>query len=536
MESAILYTVIALGISVVINLFLKKFGISQIIGYIITGTLITYMFDLQHVADSHILELIGEFGIVFLMFTIGLEISLEKMKLMRTEVFFNGFLQVGVSSVVFYLISHFIFEINTTTSIIISLAMSLSSTAVVLSYLKSSKQIHQPYGQRAMGILIFQDLAVIPILLLIGFLSVENVDLNSVLSDTFTSAVIVIGLLFLAGKPVMTWLLHFSAESNIEELFMGSVLVILMGASLFAHYMGFTYSLGAFVAGMVIAETKYHHKVESDIASFKDLLLGTFFVTVGMKIDISYFIHNITEIILLIIVIFTIKTAIIFATILITSKKDVALKTALSLAQVGEFSFAIFALASSASLIDHELVILLILVVIVSMLITPFMISKIDEVVIKLFKEEPYDNDFVSLQERHNHIIVCGYSVVGKFVARDLELMGVEHIIIDNSLKHVKEALKDGKKVYYGDMSKSSILSALHVENASAIIVTLDNFEKKYIICEALQKFSKDVRVVVKVISLEEKEALEALDIGTVIDSKKKIAHILVDEAKQCKI
>jgi CPA2 family monovalent cation:H+ antiporter-2 len=536
MESAILYTVIALGISVVINLFLKKFGISQIIGYIITGTLITYMFDLQHVADSHILELIGEFGIVFLMFTIGLEISLEKMKLMRTEVFFNGFLQVGVSSVVFYLISHFIFEINTTTSIIISLAMSLSSTAVVLSYLKSSKQIHQPYGQRAMGILIFQDLAVIPILLLIGFLSVENVDLNSVLSDTFTSAVIVIGLLFLAGKPVMTWLLHFSAESNIEELFMGSVLVILMGASLFAHYMGFTYSLGAFVAGMIIAETKYHHKVEADIASFKDLLLGTFFVTVGMKIDLVFFSQHLFEIIMLIIGIFSLKTLIIFITISLSSKRDVALKTALALAQVGEFSFAIFALASSAKLIDDDLIGLLILVVVVSMIITPFMIAKIDGLVVKLLKEAAFDNDFDSLQERKNHIIVCGYSVVGKFVAKDLALMGVEHIIIDNSLKHVKEALDNGEKAYYGDMSKPSMLSALHVQNASAIIITLDNFEKKRLICEALQEFRDHVRVVVKVISLEEKEALESFNIGTVIDSKKKIAHILVNEISSCRL
>jgi CPA2 family monovalent cation:H+ antiporter-2 len=125
---------------------------------------------------------------------------------------------------------------------------------------------------------------------------------------------------------------------------------------------------------------------------------------------------------------------------------------------------------------------------------------------------------------------------VGKYDAKDLEMMRVEQIVIDNSLKHVKEALKDGKKAYYGDMSKDSILDALHVENAAAIIITLDNFEKKLLICEALQKFSRDVRVVVKVISLEEKEILEALNIGTVIDAKKKIAHILVNEVSTCKL
>ncbi len=536
MQSALLYTVVALAISVIINLILKKLGISQIIGYIMTGTIIAYGFDLHHVSDSHLLELIGEFGIVFLMFTIGLEISLAKMKLMKMEVFGNGLMQVGASSLVFYLIAKNIFHIDTSASIIISMALALSSTAVVLSYLKASKQIHQPYGQRSMGILIFQDLAVIPILLLIGFLSVNNVDLSSVIINTILSAIAVVGFLFVIGKHFITWLLHFSADSKEEELFMGSVLVILMSASFFAHYMGFTYSLGAFVAGMVIAETKYHHKVEADIASFKDLLLGTFFVTVGMKIDLLFFTEHIFEIVLLIIGIFSIKTIIIFTAVSLTSRKDVALKTALALAQVGEFSFAIFALAGSARLIDDELIGLLILVVVASMIITPFMIAKIDELVIKLLKQETYHNDFDSLQERKNHIIVCGYSVIGKFVAKDLALMGVEHIIIDNSLKHVKEALQNGEKAYYGDMSKPSMLSALHVENAAAIIITLDNFEKKHLICEALQEFSDKVRVVVKVISLEEKEALEALDIGTVIDSKKKIAHILVHEIGSCKL
>ncbi len=536
MESILLYTVVALGISVIINLILKKLGISQIIGYILTGTIIVYAFDLHHAEDSHALEFLAEFGIVFLMFTIGLEISLAKMKLMKVEVFGNGFLQVGISTLVFYLLAYFGFGIDASASIIIALSLSLSSTAVVLSYLKSSKQIHQPYGQRAMGILIFQDLAVIPILLLIGFLSMKDLDFETVLIDTALSAIVVIGLLFIVGKRAMTWLLHFSADSKLEELFMGSIIVILMGASLFAHAMGFTYSLGAFVAGMIIAETKYHYKVEADIAAFKDLLLGIFFVTVGMKIDLEYFSQHIFEIAILILAIFTIKTIIIFLSILLTSKKDVALKTALALAQVGEFSFAIFALAGSANLIDQDLIGMLILVVVISMILTPFMIAKIDEVVVKLLKEETFNNDFDSLKDSKDHIIVCGYSIVGKVVAQDLRLMGVEHIIIDNSLKHVKEALQSGEKAYYGNMSKPSMLSALHVENAAAIIITLDNFEKKLLICEALREFSADVKIVVKVISLEEKEILEALNIGTVIDAKKKIAHILVDAARFCKI
>ena len=536
MDSILLYSVAALSISVLINLVFKKLGISQIIGYIVTGTIIAYGFNLHHANESHLLELIGEFGIVFLMFTIGLEVSLAKMKEMKVEVFGNGLMQVGISSIVFYIITHYGFSIDTSASIIISLALALSSTAVVLTYLKSSKEIYEPYGQRALGILIFQDLAVIPILLLIGILSMSDVNLQEVLVDTGISTVIVLGLLFVVGKPLMTWLLHFSADSNSDELFMGSIIVILMGSSLFAHDMGFTYSLGAFVSGMIIAETKYHHKVEADIAPFKDLLLGIFFITVGMKIDLLYFSQHILEVVILLIAIFSIKGLIIFSIISFTSKREIALKTALALSQVGEFSFAIFALAGSANLIADDLIGMLIIVVVISMIITPFMIAKINDVVAKILKEDTHENDVESLSERKNHVVICGYSVVGKFVAKDLANMGVEYIIIDNSLKHVKEALAEGEKAYYGDMSKASMLSALHVENAAAVIVTLDNVQKKHLICEALQQFSSNVKVVVKVVSLEEKESLEALDIGVVIDSKEKIAQILADEAKLCKI
>ena len=176
MEHTLFYITAALGISIVINIFLKRLGISQIIGYIFTGTIMVYAFDLRELSDTTVLEHIGEFGIVFLMFTIGLEISLRKMHSMRKEIFFNGTLQVLVTAAIVYIPSHYIFEIPETSSIIIALAFSLSSTAVVLSYLKSSKEIHSEYGQRATGVLIFQDIAVIPILILIGFLTMGGDD------------------------------------------------------------------------------------------------------------------------------------------------------------------------------------------------------------------------------------------------------------------------------------------------------------------------------------------------------------------------
>jgi CPA2 family monovalent cation:H+ antiporter-2 len=537
MESTLLYIIVALGISIVVNIILKKIGISQIIGYIITGTIIVYAFDLREAGHSHELEMVGEFGIVFLMFTIGLEISLAKMGTMKKEIFANGLMQVGFTSLVVYLASHYIFSLDEISSIIIALAFSLSSTAVVLSYLKSSKEIYTPYGQNATGILIFQDIAVIPILILIGFLTSEgNESVSTILMHTLGSAIIVVGLLFVVGKRVVTWLLHFSASSELDELFMGSVLFIVIGASLFASSMGFTYSLGAFVAGMIIAETKYHHKVESEIAPFKDILLGTFFVTVGMKIDINMFLSNIGLIVGLFSLILIFKTLIIFLLLRLSSTSATSLKSALALSQVGEFSFVIFAVASDGNILDSDLVSLLVLVVIFSMIVTPFFITRINDFVEKIIKTKDVVTDMEALASRQDHVIVCGYSVVGKFVTQHLEELDAPYIVVDNSNKHVKEALDEGIEAYLGDASKSSILKALNIEKASAIIVTLDNIDKKRLICEAILKYSYNANLVVKVVSLEEKKKLEDLNITVIVDGKVEVARVLVERMISCQL
>lgn len=537
MDNTLLYVIVALGISIVLNIILKKIGISQIIGYIFTGTIIVYAFDLRSATHSHELEMLGEFGIVFLMFTIGLEISLAKMGSMKQEIFGNGLLQVGLTTLVVYLGAHYLFVLDAKSAIIIALAFSLSSTAVVLSYLKSSKEIYTPYGQKATGILIFQDIAVIPILILIGFLTSEaDESIYVILGHTILSAVVVVGLLFVVGKRVVTWLLHFSASSELDELFMGSVLFIVVGASLFASFMGFTYSLGAFVAGMIIAETRYHHKVEADIAPFKDILLGTFFVTVGMKVDLSMFIDNIGIIIALFALVLVLKTLLIYLVLKFSQSSATSLKTALSLSQVGEFSFVIFAVAQAGQILDESLVSLLVLVVIFSMVVTPFFITRINDFVEKIIKESDIITDMSPLQSRQDHVIVCGYSVVGKFVTKHLEEYGAPYIVVDNSNKHVKEALEDDIEAYLGDASKVAILNALNIEKAAAIIVTLDNIDKKRLICESILKHSKNANLVVKVVSLEEKQKLADLDVTVIVDGKVEVARVLVERMLSCQL
>jgi len=446
-------------------------------------------------------------------------------------------MQVGFTAAVIYFISHYLFALGATSALILSLAFALSSTAVVLSYLKSSKEIYSPYGQRSTGILIFQDIAVIPILILLGFLSNEgDQSIAVILTDTAISAVIVIGLLFVVGKKVMTWLLHFSASSEVDELFMGSVLFIVIAASLLASYMGFTYSLGAFVAGMIIAETKYHHKVESDIAPFKDILLGTFFIVVGMKIDVLFFIDNIGIVVGIFLLVLVLKSIIMYLLLRITSSHVLSLKTALALSQVGEFSFVIFAVASMGGLLDKELESLFILIVIFSMIVTPFFISKINRLVANITHFEYLGLDTQDFISRKNHVIVCGYSIVGKFVAQHLDAIDAPYVIIDNSPKHVQEALVEGKEAYLGDMSKLSLLEALHAEDSAAVIVTLDNIDKKRAICEVILKHTKDINLIVKVNSLEDKESLSDLGITTIVDGKVEVGRVLVERMITCQL
>ncbi|MDO9266200.1 MAG: cation:proton antiporter [Sulfurimonas sp.] len=537
MDFALLYIVAALGISTILNIAFKHFGISQIIGYILTGTIIVYAFDLREYGSSAMLGHIGDFGVVFLMFTIGLEVSLSKMNSMKTEIFFNGFLQVSITAIFIFIVSYYYFRLPAVSAIIVALAIALSSTAVVLSYLKSSKEINNPYGQRAMGILIFQDIAVIPILIFLGFLTSKGTQsISTVLMDTFISAVLVIALLFVVGKRVMTWLLHFSARSELDELFMSSVLFIVISAALVASFMGFTYSLGAFVAGMIIAETKYHYKVESDIAPFKDILLGTFFIVVGMKIDLVFFIDHIGLIVMTFILIFISKTAITYVIMRITSSHTRSLKTALALSQVGEFSFVIFAVSSIGGLLDKETESMFILVVIFSMIITPFFISKINRFVSYISNYQYLGLDTSAFISTKNHVIVCGYSITGKFVVKHLDAIDAPYVIIDNNPKHVQEALVAGKEAYLGDMSKLSLLEALHAESSAAVIVTLDNLEKKRAVCEAVLKHTKNINLVVKVSTLEDKENLEDLPITSIVDDKMEIGRILVEKMLTCQI
>jgi len=256
-----------------------------------------------------------------------------------------------------------------------------------------------------------------------------------------------------------------------------------------------------------------------------------------MKIDLLYFSEHIVSIVGVLILVLIAKMIIIFSVMRFASTPRTSFKTALALSQVGEFSFAVFALASSSSLMDADLVQFLVLVVVLSMIITPFLITKIGVITDNLFKEsQTLSKVKVENKMRKNHVVVCGYSVVGHFVVDKLHARGSSCVIVDYNIKHVREGLAKGEEIYWADISKPSILESLHVSDASAVVVTLDNIEKKRAICEAILAHAPKVNLVVKVSSLDGKNALSDLPITVIVDAKREVAKILVEEALSCNL
>lgn len=532
MDSILTIIFISLAIASVLNIVLKKFSVSHIIGYIFTGTIISNLFDFNASEDLGSLELIGEFGIVFLMFTIGLEMSFAKLKKMREIVFINGSLQVLMSALLIFPVAHFVFNLNVVSSIIIALAFSLSSTAIVLTHLKKSKDIITPYGEKSVAILIFQDLAVIPILLLISFLSNNELSLSEVLLKTLASAAAVIVFMFTLGKKLIEWLLHFSTNAKLEELFLGSVLTIVIGASLLAHELGFTYSLGAFIAGMIIAETNFHVKVESDIASYKDILLGAFFFSIGTKIDVSFFYQQFFWVLAILLLTMLVKAAIIYMLIRRKANKSDAIKSAIALCQIGEFSFAIFSIATSQHIISQELGSFLILVTVLSMIVTPFMVNNIYKLA-SYFVVEFFESDKITPISNSGHIVICGFAVVGRIVATELSNKGQSFVIISDNLQHVLLARERGYMAYFGHLEKRPVLESLNIEHAASIIITMNTLLTKKIICQAVLDYHPAAKLVVKVNSREEQQALSGLAITAFVHARHEAALLLVKKGTE---
>lgn len=535
MENALLILIITISISTVLNVVLKKFDIPTVIGYVLSGFAISSIF---HFAEDskEMLSHLAEFGIVFLMFTIGLEFSVNHLKKMKKEVFVYGALQVILSGILFTALGSLAFDLDIKSAIVIGFALALSSTAIVLKVLNENNEIHSGYGRTTLGILLYQDLAVIPILLMVSFFTSESDSISFLLLEIFVSAIVLFLIIFIIGKYFLERFFAWIMASGSEEIFLVAVLLGVMGGSYMAHFFGFTYSLGAFLVGMMIAETKYRYRIEADLIPFRDILLGVFFVTIGMLIN-WHSIMNYGHIILgLLVGIMLLKGLLIYGILQFFVQKRTAIKTAWALFQVGEFALAILALAYSNKLITDEANQILIITVVLSMIITPFVLNNIKQLADMLNKEPD------TLRERalasgtyENHIIVCGYGDVGRKLVEKIKAKNLLYVIIEHDIKVVDAEIAKGEEaIYFANAAQKRALAHFNVNHCSAIIVTIENQIQRQLICENIVSFRSHIHSVVKVNNSMEEAVLLDLGIKHVINEKEFITDLLAEKAFSC--
>ncbi|MDY0051485.1 MAG: cation:proton antiporter [Aliarcobacter sp.] len=526
-------------IALILNLILKKVYLPTIIGYILTGTIIAYVFNLHTAVNNHDLREIAEFGVVFLMFTIGLEFSLSHLKKMRREVFFTGSLQIIITTFFVFLIAKFVIGLGTQTSMIIGTALALSSTAIVLKTFNETKEINKPYGRRVLGILIMQDIAVIPILLMISFFSMtEEGALVLIIGKTILAAAVLLSLLYFSGKYLLEPFLRYVSQTKSDELFVASVLLLAMGSAYLAYYFGFSYSLGAFIAGMMIAETKFKHQVEADLIPFRNILLGVFFITVGMQISFQIIYDYFLVIILLFPVVMGIKFAVIYGLVRYEDNKRIAFKTALALIQIGEFSLAILELARSKNLVDPTHSQILIVTIVISMILTPIILKNLSKAASKLIPEDVMmitTTHNVS-EDTENHVIVLGYGRFGQAIVQELKAFGQKYVILEHNVKFYQIGKERNEPIVFGNAAQRHILNSVNITKASAVVVAVNNPEVLYLICEAVGDLTHNTKTIVTVTSEADKEALKGLHLEHVVVETNQIARAVVDEIMYCRI
>lgn len=470
--------IILLLISSVVFLTLFRYlKLSATIAYFVVGILLGPS-AAGFLHDSESVRHFVEFGIVFLMFSIGLEFSLPKLNSMRGILFGLGGAQVLITLATSLFISR-LFGLDFTMAFVVGSALTMSSTAIVSKLLIERLDLNSRHGKLSIGILLFQDIAVIPILILIPALSSQSIDINTIFISISLKVILLLSILFWLGKPVMNFWFGLVAKQKSRELFVLNVLMVTMFFAYLTELAGLSYALGAFLAGMLISETRYRYQVESDISSFRDILLGLFFISVGMMLNLNVFFDNFW-VILSILFAYTLFKASLIALLTKAFKYEmgVGIRTGVVLGQAGEFSFVILALANEQNLIGGEILQIVLSVCLLSMITASFLIpynGKIARFLSRSYTKNSQKNIDKIDEVGHNlsdHVILCGYGRSGQFLGRFLKEENISFIAIDMDLNRVNDAASAGEKVMYGDASRRVVLNAAGISSCKAVIIT----------------------------------------------------------------
>jgi CPA2 family monovalent cation:H+ antiporter-2 len=521
LELALLFLVAAvLGV-----VAFRSMKLPPMLGYLAVGVLIGPLV-LQATHDAKSIEHLAEFGVVFLMFVIGLEFNLPKLRSMRTLVFGLGFSQVALTIVVAVAANAFLawwmasfgksWGLDWRSAIALGAALAMSSTAIVVKLMAERLELESEHGRRVMGVLLFQDLAVVPLLVLIPALGAQSGDMFSALALAALKAAAVLALLLSGGQRVMRWWLTLVARRKSEELFILNLLLVTLGLAWLTELAGLSLALGAFVAGMLIAETEYKHQVETDIRPFHDVLLGLFFITLGMKLDWGALLDRWALVLMMVTlpVLFKFGLVTLLAR-LFGASPGVALRTGLYLAQAGEFGFVLLSLATQNQLIPEQLRNPVLAAMVLSMLATPLIVMYSNRIVMKLYSSE-WLMQSVALTtiakksiRTEAHVIICGYGRSGQNLARLLEGEGIPYMALDLDPDRVRQAAAAGQSVVFGDAARLQSLMAAGLARASAVVVSYQDTASAMKILQHVHEHAPTVPVIVRTLDDTDLEKLQ---------------------------
>jgi len=490
--------------SVLVVLALKRANLPPILGYLVVGMAVGPA-ALGLVDSAEDTRLLAEFGVVFLLFTLGLEFSLPRMMVMKAEVFVLGSAQVVLTALVAGTAGWFL-GLAPGAAVVLGGVMAMSSTAIVIKQLTEQLELGRTHGRLAVGVLLFQDLAIVPFLVLIpalgnGDATYSLLDALFAMAKGAASVVIVL----LAGRFLLRPLFHEIGRARIAELFTLTVLLVVLGAAWATHAVGLSFALGAFLAGMMLAETEYRHQVEMDIRPFRDVLLGLFFITVGMLVDFRRLYEQFALISLLVVLLVIGKAAL---TTLLSRKLagnwEDACRSALVTAQGGEFGLALLTLALKDDVLPPGAGEPLLAAIVVGMTLSPFLIRHNAELASRMFGAgeragEPVTDDMVvSSVAAREHVLICGFGRVGQNVARILDDENHEYIAVDLDPYRVRTARQAGDPVYFGDAGRPDILSAVGLENASIVVISFADPLVALRIVRSIRELRRDVPILVR--------------------------------------
>ncbi|WP_275909007.1 monovalent cation:proton antiporter family protein [Aeromonas sp. 2MA4] len=493
---------ILLFAAVLLVAIFRRLGQPVILAYLVAGVLLG-PHGAAVLSEQANMQTIAELGIVFLMFSLGLEFSLPRLIAMRMLVVGVGGLQVLFTSLLFFWLGWW-WGLSLPQALVVSGTLALSSTAVVIKQLGEQKQLHTRRAQLGVSVLLFQDLAVVPLLVMIPILARPEIQGSALLAEIALATLKGLFALFsllAVGKWLLPLLFHEVARARSDELFVLSALLVALLAAFMTHSLGLSMALGAFLAGMMLGESHYRHQLEVDIRPFRDVLMGLFFITIGMTMDWQLVALAWWQVILCVFGLILIKSLLVLlAGRLMGERKRDAMAAGIMLSQVGEFGFVLLALANHHALLDHQLVSLLIGIGVISIAMTPWLVQKAHGLARSLTDSALLTRSEVAQSglSKHQHVIIAGFGRAGQTCARFLKLEDIPFLALDLDPERVGEAKTAGEQVAFGDASRRDILLAAGLLRARLVIITFDDRKRVEAMLALIKELAGQVRVLVR--------------------------------------